>query len=101
MIFIGFRGPKALKGQMGREQEALRSLEKAFSLTEKGSMSYASIAMSLGTQEAKLGMGDDALRLMTCVIQDLPSYSPAWSNRAAWRRPLPAPHRGSSSSIPS
>ena len=48
-------------------------------------MSYASIAMSLGTQEAKLGMGDDALRLMTCVIQDLPSYSPAWSNRAAIR----------------
>lgn len=69
----------------GRDQEALRSFQQALSLTEKGSASYYSIAMDLAKELVKLGLSDDALRLMSEVIDSSPGYSLAWSNRAAIR----------------
>jgi protein O-mannosyl-transferase len=69
----------------GHDQEALRSLKQALSLAEKGSTSYDSIAMTLATQFVKLGLNDDALKLMNEVIEVSPGYSPAWTNRAAIR----------------
>lgn len=74
-----------IESRMGHDQEALRSLKQALFIAEKGSMSYDAIAMSLATQFMKLGLNDDALKLMNDVIEISPGYSTAWSNRAAIR----------------
>jgi Tfp pilus assembly protein PilF len=74
-----------IESRMGQDQEALRSLRRALSLSEKGSVSYDLIAINLANQFLKVGASDNALELMNELIEYSPAYSPAWSNRAAIR----------------
>lgn len=74
-----------IESRTGQDPQALVSLKKALSISEKGSDSYNSIAMDLATEFVKLGLNDNALSLMNEVIDNSPAYSAAWSNRAAIR----------------
>lgn len=71
-----------IEARMGKDQEALQSFQKALCLAERGSESYNSIAMDLASESVKLGLRDDALRLMNEVVENSPGVSAAWSNRA-------------------
>jgi tetratricopeptide (TPR) repeat protein len=75
-----------LESRMGHDQDALRLFQRALYVTPRDRLDYAWMVVNLAVQLAKLGQNDEALNLLNQVIQQEPSLSPAWSNRAAIRR---------------
>ena len=68
--------------QMGTDEEALRLLEKALSLTPEESVDHDFRAVSLAAQLSKMGRTDEALHLLNQVIGKSSGYARAWANRA-------------------
>ena len=74
-----------VESRMGHDQEALRLMEKAVSMTAKDDTNYDYYAVALAAQLMKLGKNEDALKLLNEEIATSPRYSRAWSNRAVIR----------------
>ena len=74
-----------VESRMGHDQEALRLMEKAVSMTAKDDNNYDYYAVALAAQLMKLGKNEDALKLLNEEIATSPRYSRAWSNRAVIR----------------
>jgi len=74
-----------VESRMGHDQEALRLMEKAVSMTRKDDTNYDYYAVALAAQLMKLGRNEDALKLLNEEIATSPRYSRAWSNRAVVR----------------
>jgi len=70
------------ESRMGHDQVALYKLQKALSMTEKGSMSYTTGAVNLAMHLAKIGRSDEGLALLSEVITLSPQSPFAWSSRA-------------------
>jgi tetratricopeptide (TPR) repeat protein len=66
----------------GSDEEALRLLERALSLTPKEGVDYDFRAVSLAAQLSKMGRTDESLNLLNQVIGESPGYARAWANRA-------------------
>jgi tetratricopeptide (TPR) repeat protein len=84
--------PESLEGYgstealMGEDQEGLRLLQKALSLTSKNEMNYDFRAVTLAAQLMKVGKDDEALQLLDTEIQESRGDTRAWSNRAIIRQ---------------
>ena len=74
-----------VEARMGHHQEALRILEKALSVAERDSTRFYFIEVNLASELMKVGRGDDALAVLNHEIEELPTFAPAWSNRAVLR----------------
>ena len=74
-----------VESRLGHDQEALRLMQKALSMTRKDDTNYDYYAVALAAQLMKLGKNDEALKLLNEEIASSPAYSRAWSNRAVIR----------------
>jgi Tfp pilus assembly protein PilF len=74
-----------VESRLGHDQEALRLMQKALSMTRKDDTNYDYYAVALAAQLMKLGKNENALKLLNEEIEASPRYSRAWSNRAVIR----------------
>ena len=74
-----------VESRLGHDQEALRLMQKALSMTRKEDNNYDYYAVALAAELMKLGKNDEALKLLNEEIASSPAYSRAWSNRAVIR----------------
>jgi protein O-mannosyl-transferase len=75
-------GYAIVEARLGHDQEARHLMEKALSITPKDDLYYQFAAVTLAGQLIKLGMTDDALKLLNAQIASSPDCSAAWSSRA-------------------
>ena len=71
-----------LKSRMGDDQDALRLFQRALYVTPSDRLDYPWMVVNLAVQLMKLGQNDEALNILSQIIQQKPDLSPAWSNRA-------------------
>lgn len=74
-----------VESRMGHDEEALRLMEKALSMTGTEDPTYAYVGVNLAAQLIKLGRNDEALVLLDKEIVTAPGNTRVWSNRAVVR----------------
>jgi tetratricopeptide (TPR) repeat protein len=72
-----------VESRTGHDQEALRLLVGALSMTRKDDINYDFMAVNLASHFMKLGNKDDALKILDDDIAMSPGYARAWATRAA------------------
>jgi len=73
------------ESRVSHDQDALRLLRAALSLTLDDDLSHDFRVVNLAAQLMKLGQNDEALKLLNQEIAAYPEYPRSWSNRAVIR----------------
>jgi tetratricopeptide (TPR) repeat protein len=73
------------ESRVGHDQDALRLLRTALSLTAADDLTHDFRVVNLAAQLMKLGQNDEALNLLNLEIAASPGYTRPWSNRAVIR----------------
>jgi protein O-mannosyl-transferase len=73
------------QSRLGYEQEGRTWLERAVSISKKGTLDHDIMEVNLATHLFKFGQTEEALKLLDEEIQERPGYALAWSHRAAIR----------------
>jgi Tfp pilus assembly protein PilF len=66
----------------GHESEALRLMNRALQMSDRGNINYDYMAVNLAAMLMQVGRSNDALQVLDREIAESPEYSRAWSNRA-------------------
>jgi protein O-mannosyl-transferase len=73
------------EARLGNDAAALPLLQRALDLTPTASPQYVERQINLAAMLLKMGRNDEALQLLNEAINEVPSKTRAWSNRAVIR----------------